>query len=305
MSVAKVLAMEKRNSPTLTSEAGYWVFVDGTSVTRADSSPKEIPSALASGTPERHPKFCFDDTLIAIQIENTLFNVHKYQLAKSEIFSDMFKMPRPEGNGPEEGSSLEHPISLKGVSASDFAALMTVLYASHFSDDQPAPQASLIIPAFRLANMFNFSELRAYLLPLAEKHLDGVDKIMFAREFDIKEWLALAHVRLCQREQPLNAEEAEKLGVQSVLLISNMREQQRTLPSTSPMVAGNYYCHDCTGMTSYTGSNATCNGCQSYPVRAVYYGRPGTMTQIPTTTSSTAIEAIVKKWVEDGCTLKD
>ncbi|QRW20917.1 The BTB (BR-C, ttk and bab)/POZ (Pox virus and Zinc finger) domain [Rhizoctonia solani] len=105
----------------------------------------------------------------------------------------MFKMPKAGGNNPEEGSSPEYPIRIEGVSASDFAALLTVLYARQFSNNQLAPEASLIIPAFRLANMWNFSALRAYLLPLAEKNLGDVDKIAFAGEFGIKNWLAPAH----------------------------------------------------------------------------------------------------------------
>ncbi|EUC54513.1 BTB/POZ domain protein, partial [Rhizoctonia solani AG-3 Rhs1AP] len=142
---------------------------------------------------ERHPEFFFDNTLVAIQVEKTLFNVHKYQLVKSEVFSDMFGIPKPEGDQPEEGSSPENPIELKGVSAADFTALLRVLYASYFSSNPPAPEASLIVPAFRLANMFNFSQLRAFLLPFAEENLDDVDMIVFAREFDIKEWLVPAH----------------------------------------------------------------------------------------------------------------
>ncbi|KAH7338067.1 hypothetical protein B0J17DRAFT_562105, partial [Rhizoctonia solani] len=117
------------------------------------------------------------------------------------------------------------PIVIEGVSASDFTALLRVLYASHFSSNPPAPEALLIIPAFRLANMFNFSDLRAFLLPLAEKNLGDVDKIVFAREFDIKEWLAPAFIRLCQREERLTIEEARKLEVDSVLMVSHMREQ--------------------------------------------------------------------------------
>ncbi|KAH7338070.1 hypothetical protein B0J17DRAFT_660650 [Rhizoctonia solani] len=115
----------------------------------------------------------------------------------------MFKIPKPEGDEPEEGSSPDHPIVLKGVTASDFIALLTVLYTSRqFSIDQRTLKAPLIIPAFRLANMFNFSDFRTYLLPLAERNLSDVDKIVFAREFDIGEWLAPAHLRLCQREDP-------------------------------------------------------------------------------------------------------
>ncbi|CAE6469482.1 unnamed protein product [Rhizoctonia solani] len=151
--------------------------------------PDEIHSVERPELLERHPKFFFDNTLIAIQAGKMLFNVHKYQLSKSEVFSDKFKRIEKEGvhNKPEEGSSPEHPIKLKDVSASDFAALLTVLYASQFSSDQPTADATLVIPAFRLANMFKFLELRTSLLPLAEKSLNDVDKIVFARKFDIKE----------------------------------------------------------------------------------------------------------------------
>lgn len=60
------------------------------------------------------------------KVENTLFRVHRHQLVKSETFSDMFNTPAKE---LEEGASPEHPIVLKGVKASDFEALLTVLYA--------------------------------------------------------------------------------------------------------------------------------------------------------------------------------
>ncbi|KAG8704589.1 hypothetical protein FRC11_009765, partial [Ceratobasidium sp. 423] len=238
------------------------------------------------------------------QIENVLFNVHKYQLAKSKVFSDIFKMPKPGDGEPEEGSSPEHPIVIEGVSASDFAALLRVLYASHFSSNQPAPEASLIVPAFRLANMFDFSDLRTFLLPLAEKNLDDVDKIVFAREFNIKEWLTLAHTRLCLREDPLSTEEARKLGIDSILIIWHMREQHRSRASSSSLTINQNYCYTCTGLT-YTGSGYTCKGCNnSYGAGYLRYNGPGRITRNPiSTTNNTAIEVGVKKWVEDGCTM--
>ncbi|KAH7338068.1 hypothetical protein B0J17DRAFT_660641 [Rhizoctonia solani] len=219
-----------------------WVLIDEACDTQSIDNPSQIEK---SRSPKRHPEFFFDNTLVAIQIEDTLFNVHKYQLAKSEVFSDMFDIPKPEGNAPEEGSSPGHPIKLEGVSASDFTALLRVLYASYFSNDHPTPEASLVVPAFRLANMFNFSELRAFLLPLAEKNLDDVNTIVFAREFAIKEWLAPAYIRLCKREAVLSDEEASKLGAKSVLMIWRMRETHRSRGSTA--IVDYAYCQSCAG----------------------------------------------------------
>ncbi|CAE6500657.1 unnamed protein product [Rhizoctonia solani] len=290
-------------SVTSKSRASRWVLVEEASSTNANDISDETSSAEGTEPLERHTKFFFDNTLVAIQVERTLFNVHKYQLTKSEVFSDMFKMPRPQNNKPEEGSSPEYPIVLKGITSADFAALLTVLYASHFSSDQPAPEASLVITAFRLAYMFNFSELRTFLLPLAEKNLGDVEKVVFAREFDIKEWLAPAHSRLCQREKPLNNEEARKLGVDSVLVISRMREQHRANKQASSNTLYNFYCNVCAGHTQVNG-RYTCVGCNG--TASLQCTGPGRYGQAAaSTTDKTAIEAGMKKWVENGCILKD
>ncbi|CAE6488024.1 unnamed protein product [Rhizoctonia solani] len=156
----------KKKSRLLMSQPTMSLFVDGAPDVKHNDNPDEIgkPDEInwndvdkpdeeseneCSGPPERHPEFFFDNTLIAVQAGRTLFNVHKYQLAKSQVLSEMFKTRKAEGDTPEEGSSPECPIKLKGVSASEFAALLRVLYASHFSSHQPAPEASLVIPAFR------------------------------------------------------------------------------------------------------------------------------------------------------------
>ncbi|KAG8697272.1 hypothetical protein FRC08_006644 [Ceratobasidium sp. 394] len=230
----------------------------------------------------RHSKFCFDNTLIALQIENILFNVHKYQLMKSTTFSDMFAIAEESG-GEEtrEGSSLDHPIVMQGVSASDFECLMTVMYASHFSAHQPEPEASLIIPAFRLANMWNFAELCAYLKPLAERVLGDVDKIVFAREFKVTEWLAPAHAKLCLREEKITTEEADKLGLSSLLFISRFREDNPR--GTNGMTANCTHCNRT--VCSYSG----------YAVRVVANPLAG----------EDEVKAKVQKWLDNDCILSN
>ncbi|KDN37623.1 hypothetical protein RSAG8_10028, partial [Rhizoctonia solani AG-8 WAC10335] len=275
----------------LASRSGSAVFIgkasDAEHYGKLSDNPCEIPSTKPSVPIVRHSEFFFDNTLVAIQIENTLFNVHKYQLAKSEVFSEMFKMPKPEGDEPEEGSSPEHPIVIHGTAASDF----------HDISPQEAP---LIIPAFRLANQLGFSDLRVYLLPLAEKNLDDVDKIVFAREFDIKEWLAPALTRLCQRDAVLSTEEARKLQVDSVLLIWRMREQHRSRTSGITPANG-VHCENCSGWKYYGNSACTCQTCfvkvSGHYMTHIGPGQMGGRVN----TNDTALEAEVKKWVDDNC----
>ena len=64
------------------------------------------------------------------KIEDTLFNVHKYQLLKSETFSNMFSEAEASGDDLEDGSSPENPIVMPDVAVSDFEALLKVLYAT-------------------------------------------------------------------------------------------------------------------------------------------------------------------------------
>ncbi|KAG8767256.1 hypothetical protein FRC12_006370 [Ceratobasidium sp. 428] len=227
----------------------------------------------------RHPKFCFDNTLIAIEIEDTLFNVHKYQLMKSTTFSDMFAIAEESEDDKtvQEGSSLDRPIVMQGVSAADFECLMTVLYASHFSAHQPEPEAALIIPAFRLANMWNFVELCTYLRPLAERVLGDVDKIIFAREFGVAEWLAPAYAKLCLREEKITTEEARKLGVDSLLFITRFREEH------PKEVTGSAHCSSC---------NTT--GC---------YNCGGDMKVTGNTPGEEDVKVTAQKWLDGGCVL--
>ncbi|KAG8715175.1 hypothetical protein FRC09_016843 [Ceratobasidium sp. 395] len=197
--------------------------------------------------PQKHSKFYLDDCLITIQVEDTLFNVHKSQLLKSETFRDMFSLgaaTSDNDNGEHtvsgEGSK-SNPIKLSGIRAEDFEKLMTMLYTFHYSNNKPTEDGSLLVPALRLANMWNFSELRDMLIPLTERTLNDVDKIVYAREFGVNEWLAPAHVQLCMRDTSLTKEEAEKIGFDSLLIISHLREKGR-LSNTLTTQHGYCYC---------------------------------------------------------------
>ncbi|QRV78382.1 The BTB (BR-C, ttk and bab)/POZ (Pox virus and Zinc finger) domain [Ceratobasidium sp. AG-Ba] len=243
------------------------------------------PSTNVTTTVDRHPEFFFTSTLVAIRVENVLFNVHKYHLMKSTTFSDMFSIgdESDSSSSPKEGSSAECPIVLNGVSASDFECLMTVLYASRFSTKHPTLELSLIIPAFRLANMWDFAELRDYLMPLAEEALSDVDRIAFAREFNLADWMVPAHANLCLRKEKITTQEASKLGIESLLFISRFREDY---PKQPP------YCSSCSIPRTWGRGRGTGRG---VAVQAATRPMP----------SKSVVEKSVRDWLDGGCTLED
>jgi hypothetical protein len=157
---------------------------------------------------------------------------------------------------------------------------------SRFSDDRPSTEASLIIPAFRLANLWRFSDLCALLQPLADKVMSDVDKIVFAREFNIWEWLPTAHVRLCQRQEPLTVEEATKLGMHSLLMISRLREEFPPLLASSQALS----CAGVSGSGRYRGNFGHCTGCITQSLHS-------------TASVTSKLEEMIKEWVQNGCVL--
>ncbi|KAG8764180.1 hypothetical protein FRC12_008238 [Ceratobasidium sp. 428] len=192
------------------------------------------------------------------KVENTLFKVHRYQLMKSEVFSDMFQTAKGDTN---EGSSPESPIMLEGISASDFESLLDVLYASKFSSTQVTPGPEVIIPALRLSHKWNFEDLYNHLVVFAQDKIDNIDKIVLARECGIKQWLEPAHTGLCLRKEPFTTDEAAKIGIDSLLLIIRIRDESHTSALGPEQQAP--ICCNCTGHLVHH-CNTYCGMCNTY-----------------------------------------
>lgn len=58
-----------------------------------------------------------------------------------------------------------------------------------------------------------------------DSHVDNVDKIVMAKKFGVKGWLLPACVALVERQAPLAHVEAEKLGLEMTVLLSEAREK--------------------------------------------------------------------------------
>lgn len=112
-------------------------------------------------------------------------------------------------------------------------------------------------------------------MPLAEKVLSDVNKVAFAREFEVKDWLAPALTRLCQRNEPLTSEESWKLGVDSLLLVSRIREEKLT--PAKPLLC-----------PSGCGMQLSCTIC-------------GDPQSLVSSLPDGEIEPKVKAWIENGC----
>ncbi|GJE88459.1 BTB/POZ domain-containing protein [Phanerochaete sordida] len=118
----------------------------------------------------RHPKFYLPEGDCVFRIEATLFRVHRFILSRdSSAFEDMFSMPTGSVGQelPKEGYSDDRPIVLEGEVASDFEALLAVLYALpaelHELTSNPANVSQLLTVA-EMANKYHFVTTTAWAI---------------------------------------------------------------------------------------------------------------------------------------------
>ncbi|EKM51574.1 uncharacterized protein PHACADRAFT_261791 [Phanerochaete carnosa HHB-10118-sp] len=118
----------------------------------------------------RHSKFYMHDGDCVLRIEATLFRIHRFILSRdSSAFEDMFCMPAGDDDRdlPREGYSDDHPIVLEGETASDFEALLVILYAlpaeQHELRSNPANICQLLTVA-QMANKYHFVTTTAWAM---------------------------------------------------------------------------------------------------------------------------------------------
>lgn len=59
-------------------------------------------------------------------------------------------------------------------------------------------------------------------------HIDAVDQVVMAVKYHVPEWLPLGYATLCQRPEPIEIEEAMKLGIETTVKLAKAREAVRS-----------------------------------------------------------------------------
>jgi len=194
------------------------------------SLPTEFQSEAAAihdvdserATTRRDESFYFVD--IIFLVEGCLFKVPRtYFERDSEAFSAMFKLPVAQ-DVPVEGSSDQQPIHLEGITAHEFRQLLRVMYPQHVGQPDIMTYAEWK-SVLKLSTMWNFEVLRDLAIQsMSELSINAVEKAALAREYDINEWLLPALNELAQREDPINIDEARRLGLEQAVMIAAVRE---------------------------------------------------------------------------------
>ncbi|KAI0685802.1 hypothetical protein BC835DRAFT_1289369 [Cytidiella melzeri] len=125
----------------------------------------------------RDETYYMRDGSCVLQVENTLFNVHRTLLSKdSSLFSSMFELP--QGDKVSEGSSDSCPIHLNGESVVEFKNFLWVLYAlPHEVCLVTSPQIDLdrlsrLIDIARVSFKYHFKSIETWALDVITEHVN-------------------------------------------------------------------------------------------------------------------------------------
>ncbi|KAL1741461.1 hypothetical protein HDZ31DRAFT_12221, partial [Schizophyllum fasciatum] len=173
------------------------------------------PAAPEYAAPHR---FYLKDGNLKLELDDgTFYNVHRYFFETHA--------PRFADECIREG---RHATArLPNVSGVDFERLLAIIYPSELGkcDICTVQEWASVL---RLARRWSISSLSELAIREIKPKASTIDKVALAREFDFgKAWLLPAFLDLCTRPRWIQHEEAERLGLRTVVEIGRVREEAR------------------------------------------------------------------------------
>ncbi|KAG6813760.1 hypothetical protein H0H92_007712 [Tricholoma furcatifolium] len=161
-----------------------------------------------------------------IQVENTLFKIWDGSFRRhSEFFKSAPASLLDMGKG-DEGSDDEHPLVLDGVQVADFERLLWIVYPAAIGSFK-AKTAQDWTSVLDLATRWQFKDIRELSIKeLGKFEIDPIEKIELQQKYQVKrQWAWSAFNALCSRPNGLDVVEGRRLGVETIINISAVREK--------------------------------------------------------------------------------
>ncbi|KAF8636869.1 hypothetical protein AX16_010927 [Volvariella volvacea WC 439] len=189
-----------------------------------DNSKREIRSRL-----NPHPKYFFEDGNLLIRVENVDFKIHRYFFMRDSIpfreLSENGVLGHIVDNGMDEIDAAEYvtPLVLEGLTSLDFERFLSVLYPTHFGQDEENT-AAYWASVLCVSSHLSFQSIRSLSADKLSHVATPIDKIALGRRYGILHWLRDAYRAICTRQATLTKEEGRKIGVDEVIGIMEARQ---------------------------------------------------------------------------------
>ncbi|KAG9077660.1 hypothetical protein FRC06_008781 [Ceratobasidium sp. 370] len=161
----------------------------------------------------------FGDSDIEIWVNHTAFKTQRRLIKKFAVLCSLIEV---EGQNDQAAIVIDSDECI----ADDFYGALVVLHASaihgpyHFD-------VSTLISALSLATKYDYPDLRDFAISnLGKSGLGFTDRIQLARKYNISDWEATALEELCERDEPIAAEEADAIGLETFVRVAHIREER-------------------------------------------------------------------------------
>jgi len=166
-----------------------------------------------SASTPKHPRFWHADGNIAVRVENTDYNLHRYLFNRAGCF-----FPGQFGSYPAH-----QPYELK-ESKTDFDRFLSVLYPADYSAHQcqtTEEWSSVLL----LADKWHMYDIRRLAINQLAVCAGPVDKIALGHRYNVTEWLGPAYMELTMRGEAITAAEGAKMGVDALVRLSALKDE--------------------------------------------------------------------------------
>ncbi|KDQ62746.1 hypothetical protein JAAARDRAFT_701708 [Jaapia argillacea MUCL 33604] len=134
------------------------------------------PTEAVCTKPTRDTQYYLDDGDCVILVDNILFKVHRFLLARdSSAFQNMFSLPSDK-KGVTEGSKDDNPVFLPGDTPDQFRALLWVMYALPPElqvYNTPKADISHLLTIAEITNKYHFATIETWAVDALYNVLSG------------------------------------------------------------------------------------------------------------------------------------
>ncbi|KAK1230052.1 hypothetical protein PQX77_006868 [Marasmius sp. AFHP31] len=175
---------------------------------------------------EKHPKYSFEDANVAFIVEDRLkFDIHRHFLQRdSKHFSALLAAQSSHPDGTYR---------IPGLKIHEFESLLDFFYEGMY---QPSPVNTPIeswVNLLSISTTMEFPRAREYAILAIDVHqyhfhsiepLSPARMIQIANTYGVEKWLEPAYEALAERDEVIDENEAEMIGMKGVLAIMKARE---------------------------------------------------------------------------------
>ncbi|KAG9094359.1 hypothetical protein FRC06_010884 [Ceratobasidium sp. 370] len=187
--------------------------------TNNQRSIQELTATVDETSETTGVKSFVDRGEVLLLFEDQRLIVHAYKIKEFTRINDIL-IDNPSEVGRPQTIGLPEK-------AANFAKALELLYTPVYN--ATTPSIDTLLSALNMATKYCHPSLRAYAvnaLSSRSSELSPVERIEVARACDIPEWVSGAIDELCEREERITLEEANRLGVEVFGDVSRRREQR-------------------------------------------------------------------------------